>query len=264
MGFIQNFLLGVRKREKWYHRLVYDTAISIRHLRLPFSKFWGAIFFNERNFRLMVWRRLKQFFYYEPMFRYRCGRVGKALYIETTFPLIMGYGTVNVGDRVRISGNATFIVSYKVHPNPTIEIGDDVYIGFRTIFSCAERITIGDRILMAQGVQIYDNNNHPLDPEARAKNEPVEPEGVAPVVIEDDVWLGSDVIIMKGVTVGRGSVVAAGAVVVKDVPPMTVAAGNPAKIVKEIKSLSGDSKTTTDGEEIKRNDGTITASSQNG
>ena len=264
MGFIQNFLLRVRRKEKWYHKLVYDTAIRVRYMRLPFPKLWGAVFFNERNMRLTVWRRLKQFFYYEPMFRYRCGRVGKGLYIETTFPLILGYGTVNVGDRVKISGNATFIVSYKVNPDPTIEIGDDVYIGFRTIFSCAERITIGNRVLMAQGVQIYDNNNHPMDPEARAKNEPVEPAGVDPVAIEDDVWLGSNATVMRGVTVGYGSVVAAGAVVVKDVPPMSVAAGNPAKIVREIKSQSDNSKMTADGEEIKRNDGTITASSQNG
>ncbi|PJA30248.1 MAG: hypothetical protein CO189_00420 [candidate division Zixibacteria bacterium CG_4_9_14_3_um_filter_46_8] len=235
MGFIQNFLWGIRRQDKWYHRYLYRSAKAMRNLRLPSPKLLGAFLFYERNIRLIVWRRLKQFFYYEPMFRYRCKRVGKGIYFESNFPLIMGYGSIYIGDRVRISGNANFFVSYKVNPDPTIEVGNDVYIGFRSIFSCAERITIGDRVLLAQGVSIYDNNNHPLDPEARAKNMPVERENVAPVVIEDDVWIGSNATILRGVTIGKGAVVATGAIVSKDVPPMSVVAGNPAKVVKEIK-----------------------------
>ncbi|MCP4633956.1 MAG: acyltransferase [candidate division Zixibacteria bacterium] len=264
MGLIQNFLLGVRRQEKWYHKLLYKTALGLRNLHLPFPRTLGAIFFNERNFRLMVWRRLKQFFYYEPMFRYRCRRVGKGLYFESNFPLILGYGAVEVGNQVRISGHVTIIVSYKVNPDPTVVIGDNVYIGFRTILSCGERITIGNRVLMAQGVQIYDNNNHPLDPEARAANEPVEPENIAQVVIEDDVWLGSGAVILRGVTVGRGAVVATSALVSKDVPPMTVVAGNPAKVVKQIKSQNGDTKITTDGEEISGKNGKISIPPSNG
>ena len=55
-----------------------------------------------------------------------------------------------------------------------------------------------------------------------------------PVVIEDDVWLGMNVTVLKGVTIGSGSVVAAGSVVVKDIPPHSLAAGNPAKVIKAI------------------------------
>ncbi len=77
MGFIQNFALAVRRQDKWYHRAIYRTALGLRNIRLPFASVWGAVFFNERNLRLMIWRRLKQFFYYEPMFRYRCAHVGR-------------------------------------------------------------------------------------------------------------------------------------------------------------------------------------------
>lgn len=242
-GFVQSFLAGIRRQETWYHRAIYKTVMALRNIRLPFPRLFGAIFFNERNARLTVWRRFKQFFYYEPMFRYRCARVGRALYFESNFPLILGYGSIIAGDRVRISGNVTFIVSYKATANPTIEIGNEVYLGYATILACADRITIGSRVLFAQGVQVYDNNTHPLDPTARAKNLPVERENVAPVVIEDDVWIGSHATILKGVTVGRGSVVATHAVVSRDVPPMTVVAGNPAKVVKTLNGQSPDEKT---------------------
>jgi len=243
MSAIQKLLLRIRMKEKWYHRLLYETAIYLRRLRLPFPRVWGAIFFYERRMRLTVWRRLKQFFYYEPMFRYRCVKVGSGIYIEYNMPLILGYGSLYVGDRVIISGNVNFVVSYKVHPDPTIVIGDDVYIGYRSVLSCAESIVVGNRVLLAEGVHIYDNNNHPLDPMARARNLPVEKENVAPVVIEDDVWVGSDAAILRGVTVGHGAVVATHAVVTSDVPPMSVVTGNPARVIKHIRPDSNHSVT---------------------
>jgi acetyltransferase-like isoleucine patch superfamily enzyme len=250
MGLIQNFLLGIRRQEKWYHRLLYQTALMIRNIRMPFSGFFGAIYFHERNARLTVWRRFKQFFYYEPMFRYRCKSVGRGVYFESNFPLILGYGSVSVGDRVRISGNATFIASYKVNDNPEIIIGDEVYIGYATVFSSAEKITVGNRVLIAMGAQFYDNNNHPLHPQARAENKPVEEENIAPVIIEDDVWIGANAVILKGVTVGRGSVVALHSVVSKDVPPMSIVAGNPAKVVRQIESISDEFKIADNGDKI--------------
>jgi acetyltransferase-like isoleucine patch superfamily enzyme len=79
---------------------------------------------------------------------------------------------------------------------------------------------------------IADYDGHPLSPEHR--HEPPAPEDIRPVVIEDGVWIAARAIILKGVTIGRGSVVGAGAVVTADVPPRTVVAGNPAKVIKNI------------------------------
>ncbi|MBW1959484.1 MAG: hypothetical protein JRI63_13340 [Deltaproteobacteria bacterium] len=162
-----------------------------------------------------------------------------------------------MGDRVVISGNVTFITSYKVNPNPIVEIGDDVYIGHATVFSSADKIKIGDRVLIAMGAQFYDNNNHPLDPQARAEKKPVEKENVAPVTIEDDVWIGANAVILKGVTIGKGSIIALASVVSKDVPPMSIVAGNPAKVVKKISSVSENFKITDDGNAIDKNDNYI-------
>lgn len=106
-------------------------------------------------------------------------------------------------------------------------------------------VRIGDRVLISHLVDIHDTNSHPLDaPTRRADIEAIllrdhQPVGIeavisAPVVIEDDVWIGCKATVLKGVTVGRGAIVAAGAVVTKDVAPFTLVAGNPARLVKEL------------------------------
>ena len=170
---IQKFILNIKKRKNWYHKLLYDIAIFIRRIRLPFPRLFGAIFFNLHGILLMLWRRTKQFFFYEPMFRYRCANVGKSLYFEVNFPLILGYGSIFVGDNVIIGGNATFIVSYKTNPNPTISIGDNVYVGYSTLLSSAENITIGNRVLIAANCSILKCNDvwhAPLEVEAQSRH----------------------------------------------------------------------------------------------
>ncbi len=231
---LRQFIQDIKQRKHWYHKALYATARWLKRLRLPFPRFFGAIFYPLYTSWRTFWRRLKQFFFYEPMFRYRCAKVGKSLLLEVNFPLILGYGTINVGDNVTIGGNSTFIVSYKARPNPTITIGSNVYLGYETLLSCAEKITIGSDVRIAEGCRIFDNNNHPLDATARKANEPVGDKDIAPVILEDETWIGSHATILKGVTIGRGAVVATGAVVTKNVAPMTVVAGNPAKVVKDL------------------------------
>ncbi|MBE6807675.1 MAG: acyltransferase [Ruminococcaceae bacterium] len=126
-----------------------------------------------------------------------------------------------------------------------ITIGNNVYIGGSTALQCKESITIGNNVIIANNAMLIDNNNHPSSPEMRLKMSQCddyihdrlwswEVADSAPIVIRDNVWIGRDTRILKGVTVGEGSIVALGAVVTHDVPPYTVVAGNPAKVVKEL------------------------------
>ncbi len=244
MASIQEFLLNVRTQKKWYHKLLYRWALVLRSMRLPFSGILGALLFNAMRLSVAIFRHFKQIFLYEPMLRYRCRKVGEGVTFEINFPLILGYGSIVLGDRVRIGGNVALIVSYKVNPDPTIVIGNDVYLGYATVLSCADRIVIGNRVLIAERVTIFDNNNHPLDPQARARNLPVEKENIAPVIIEDDAWICAGATILRGVSIGHGAIVAARAVVTRDVPSMTVVAGSPARVVKRIGSAAtGDLET---------------------
>jgi galactoside O-acetyltransferase len=90
-------------------------------------------------------------------------------------------------------------------------------------------IVVGDRVMFAPHVTVT-TTGHPVHPQRRADGSQFS----APVHIEDDVWIGAGATILPGVTVGRGSVVAAGAVVTGNVPPMSVAAGVPARVVRSI------------------------------
>jgi len=94
----------------------------------------------------------------------------------------------------------------------------------------ADRISIGDNVVIGANSVVADTDFHPLDPQAR-KDRPQEA-GISPIVIEDDVFIGMSCLILKGVTLGKGCVIGAGSVVTRNVLPMSVAAGNPARALK--------------------------------
>lgn len=124
-----------------------------------------------------------------------------------------------------------------------ITVGDYCYVGDNSYIWSAQNIYIGNRVLIAHNVNIFDNMTHPLNASARhnqfksiitSGNPKVLDLSEQPITIEDDVWIGCMSIILKGVTLGRGAVIGAGSVVTKNVPPYTIVAGNPAKIIREI------------------------------
>jgi acetyltransferase-like isoleucine patch superfamily enzyme len=124
-----------------------------------------------------------------------------------------------------------------------IDIGDYCYIGEHTHIWSAKSISIGNRVLIAHNVNIFDNNTHPLDAVDRheqfkdiiryghPKNLNLQEQSI---IIDDDVWIGCMSIILKGVSIGKGAIVAAGSVVTKNVPPYTIVSGNPATIIRDI------------------------------
>lgn len=108
-----------------------------------------------------------------------------------------------------------------------IRLGQRVFINSGCHFQDQGGITIGDDVLIGHSV-VMATLNHSLEPNDRASMYP------APIVIGNNVWIGAHATILQGVTIGDGAVVAAGAVVTKDVPPMAVVGGVPAKVLKRI------------------------------
>lgn len=114
-----------------------------------------------------------------------------------------------------------------------ISIGNDVYIGPNACFSTVCAITIGNKVTFGPGVTIMTGNHnfrdvgvYIFDNHVKRKDDDL------PVLIEDDVWIGCHAIILKGVTIGRGAIVGAGAVVTKSVPPYAIVGGNPARVIR--------------------------------
>ena len=114
-------------------------------------------------------------------------------------------------------------------PDALIEVGDETRLNGVSIHA-TRLIRIGRNCLIAANVSLLDSDGHGVSLADRAMANPVS----EPIVIEDNVWIGANAMVLKGVTIGRGAIVAAGSVVTRDVAPMTLVGGNPARLIKAL------------------------------
>lgn len=128
------------------------------------------------------------------------------------------------------SGIETGITKILVSGGARLSIGDNSGISNTTIL-CSNSIDIGNHVLIGGGVMLIDSNYHSTDWRIRGTAEDTRNAVSSPIVICDYVFIGARSIILKGVTIGEKSIIAAGSVVVKDVPPLSIVAGNPAKVI---------------------------------
>lgn len=113
----------------------------------------------------------------------------------------------------------------------TLSIGRSSFINHGTSIAALERVELGENATIGPHCMILDNDFHRLEPERRQELPPSRP-----VVLGNNVWLGARVIVLPGVTIGDNTVVAAGSVVTRDLPPGVVAAGVPAKVLRALPS----------------------------
>lgn len=178
-----------------------------------------------------------------------------AMIVADSTSFLPNFSIVGNGQKVLIGENnllgASIILETK---EAKVEIGDNVYMGNIQII-CKSHIKFGNNILVAWGATFYDHDSHSLDYLERRedirnalsdfnnhkgnylKNKNWSIVNSKPITIGDDTWIGTEALILKGVTIGKGAIVGAHSVVTKDVPPFTVVAGNPAKVVKELSRI---------------------------
>ena len=143
-------------------------------------------------------------------------------------------------ERLKIGAGCLVVGQLLVEKEGTLEIGDHGYVGPGARIWALRQMRIGSRVFISHGVNIHDSDSHSLSAKERHERflekmrhgHHLVPENTksAPGVIEDDVWIGFNAIILKGVRVGRGAVVGAGSVITKDVDPFTVVVGNPQRV----------------------------------
>jgi maltose O-acetyltransferase len=126
---------------------------------------------------------------------------------------------------IKIGRGSVIHTKARFYDPRNISIGEDAIIGEFSVLDGRDKLTIGSHVDIASEVMIYNSEHDINDEYFRAKN--------SPVVIEDYVFIGPRAIVLAGVTVGRGAVIGAGAVVTKDVPPYAIVGGVPAKIIGE-------------------------------
>jgi len=171
--------------------------------------------------------------------------------VDPSARLLRSARIVNAGDcseLIRIGANSIVRGELLVFAHGgSIQIGDWCYIGEGTRIWSGSHVHVGDRVMIAHNVNIFDSLTHPLDPEQRHLHFRTilttgHPRDIQlddrPIVIGDDVWIGAGAIVLRGVTIGRGAVLGAGAVLTHDLPPMCVAAGNPARVIRDLDPAS--------------------------
>ena len=179
------------------------------------EKIKNHMYYNSRAEELRVYcERIKDMFFAynqlppsrreerESVLRKAFGKVGVNPWIESPFQCDMGF---------------------------MIELGDNVYINHNCMFLDCGGITIGDNVLIGPNVGIF-TPEHAFDPQLRIEGYEIS----HPVVIKDNVWIGGNVSIIGGVTIGENTIIGAGSVVTHDIPANVIAVGNPCRVLREI------------------------------
>ena len=127
------------------------------------------------------------------------------------------------GSKIIVNGNFRFYygADIQLFDRATLVLGNS-FINSDCKIRCSKNISIGDNCAISHDVTIMDSDYHQIEGEKNTK----------PIVIADDVWIGTRCTVLKGVTIGEGAVIAAGSIVTKDVMPHTLVAGNPARVVR--------------------------------
>jgi len=215
-------------------RLVFDAAKGIRGARLPVIRpLHRALFALQSTVREAI-AQAARIAWWTPLFLSRVETEAPGLRLDGGMPQVLGPLRVRIGRDCRINGKTTFAGRPSTRPQPLLEIGDNVGISWQTSISVGTRVVLGNNVRIAQRCFLAGYPGHPVDADDRAAGLPCTESQIGDIVLEDDVWLGTGVMVMPGVRIGRGTIVAAGSVVTRDLPPFVVAGGMPAKVIRDI------------------------------
>ncbi|MBQ3584023.1 MAG: acyltransferase [Lachnospiraceae bacterium] len=165
-------------------------------------------------------------------FRKSYGSFGEHSCIHRPFIYDNNRKLIHIGKETTILEHSRIqLYPERVNQTPHIYIGDGCYIGYYFSILAGADVRIGNHVLVASHVLI-SSENHGINPESEIEYME-QPLTGASVVIEDGCWIGENVCILPGVTIGKKSIIGSGSVVTKSVPPYCIAAGNPARIIKK-------------------------------
>jgi acetyltransferase-like isoleucine patch superfamily enzyme len=230
MSLIKSLVLKIKRAETPAWATLKRTLQRVQRVEIPAPRWLFRPLYQGHIGVKTAAGAASRVLYYQPMFRALCEQTGPGLYLYQGIPYVAGGLTMRFGEGCKLSAQTSLVAGH-VCDAPRLEVGDHSNIGPGVVISASKLVRIGSHVRISSGVMIADNPGHPLDPVAR-RTRPVSPDQVRPVIIEDDVWIGSHAIILPGVTLGRGAIVGAGSVVTRDVAPGDVVAGNPAQVIR--------------------------------
>jgi acetyltransferase-like isoleucine patch superfamily enzyme len=218
----------------WLARLARTIHRLQSSVSVPLPVWFARLVFTPFTIVRSLYHFTVRVFLAEPFFRMYCTTLGNNFHTGAHLHWVQGRGQILIGDNVTIDGKCSFFFAVRYSESPTLRIGNNTGIGHSCAFTVGREIAIGEYCRIGGGVTFFDAPGHPTEPISRQQGKPANPADVRPIIIGDNVWIGSWSVIMPGVTIGDNSVVGLGSVVMSSVPANVIVAGNPARQIGKI------------------------------
>ena len=219
---IADLKMKIKRGESPLFRFIRSCVRTILYNNMPVPRVLKPLFaaFYRIHFGIhFVFGWVLAFFYRGPLFQARCASVGKNLHIWR-LPEVRGPVEIHLGDSVNLFGSMEIESSDFCGVTPQLIVGNRVDFGHGLQFLVNREVRIDDDVNISNFVRFMDRDDFTNDP-----NE------VKAIHVCRYAWIGQDSFIMKGVTIGEGSIIGVNSVVTSDIPPYCVAMGNPARVV---------------------------------
>ncbi|MCZ8261817.1 MAG: acyltransferase [Beijerinckiaceae bacterium] len=223
----------VKARRHPVARVLHAGFHTLRASRLPVVPGLHAALYRARQGGLGLWHSLRRMLWDTPLFLSQTSNPPSRLFLYGGIPLILGPLRLRIGEDCRISGQVT-LTARPTSKEPTLIVGRNCDIGWQTTIAVGTRVVLGDNVRIAGRAFLAGYPGHPLEAEARALGLPDDDSQCGDIILEPDVWLATGVTVNAGIRIGRGTVVAAGSVVTKDLPPNVLAGGVPARVIRSL------------------------------
>ena len=227
--------------KRWVKQANNPLAVMLRYLhrsrtqlQFPVIPLLHATLLKVHLCVASAWHSFWQFCYYTPLFKSRLLKAPKRLHLYSGMPQVGGWLAISIGEGCRVSGRSSLFGRTAANKQPQLKVGENVDIGWQNTIAVGSRVVLGNHVRLAGNVYLAGFPGHPLDAAARARGESETDTQVGDIVLEDNVWLATGVTVLAGVTIGRNSIIASGSVVTKDIPANVIAAGVPAKVVRQL------------------------------
>lgn len=225
----------VKSRESPLADIAYRCAVALRRFSVPVIPGVHHALYHVHVAVAQGIRETLRVLWYTPLFQSRLEAPAPGLRIYDGFPYVVGDVRITIGANCRMGGKFDILGrTGTTADRPEFIVGDNVDLGWGGVVAVGRRIELGNNVRLAAGVLMTGYPGHPLDAAARARGEADTDDQVGDIIVEDDVWLASRVTVVGPVRIGRGTIVATGSVVTRDLPPFVLAAGVPAKVVRSL------------------------------
>ena len=215
-------------------QLLFKQLKALRLFEVPAPRFIVMPTYSIYCLLRSTLTTISRMFWWTPLLKGRLNHAGKNLYLYGGLPYISGPVQISLGNNCRVSGQTTFSGRTCTQQPPELHVGNNVDIGWMTTIAVGRQVEIGNNVRIAGRTLLAGYPGHPLEAKARAAGLPETDDQVGDIILEDDVWLATGVSVMAGVRIGQGTIVAAGSIVTKNLPPMVLAGGIPAQVIRSL------------------------------